>query len=269
MTEAESRQTFVTSADGTRISVTVTGRGRPLVLAHGSLSTSADWQRVVDGLADHMTVHALDRRGYGRSEDSAPYSVEREREDLTAVLELAGPDAILFGHSFGGFLSGSLALEHTPAAAILYEPPFFPPGLVADEKALAVYEGLLAAGDLDEALALGMREFVKAPEEEISAFRSSPGWKVRAAFAPTWAREMRALNAFDSERAPFAKITCPTLALRGEYSPAWLREGAQRFQQVLPDARLEDLPGQGHDAAGTAPALLAREVLNFVRTLPA
>jgi len=271
MTEADPRQTSVTSRDGTRISVTVTGRGRPLVLVHGSLSTSADWQRVVDGLAGHMTVHALDRRGHGRSEDTAPYSAEREREraDIMAVLELAGPDAVLFGHSFGGFLSGSLALEHTPTAAILYEPPFFPPGLVADEEALAVYDALLAAGDLDEALALGMRAFVKAPEEEISAFRSSPAWMVRAAFAPTWAREMRALNAFDSERAPFTKITCPTLVLRGEYSPTWLREGARRFQQVLPDARLLDLPGQGHDAAGTAPGLLAREVLDFVRTLPA
>ncbi|MDV9171296.1 alpha/beta hydrolase [Streptomyces sp. W16] len=270
MTEADSRQTFVTSTDGTRISVTVTGRGgRPLVLVHGSLGTSADWQRVADGLADHMTTYAIDRRGHGSSGDAAHYTVERERDDVTAVLQLAGPNAILFGHSFGGFLCGSLALDHIPVAAILYEPPFFPPGPVAGEEALAAYDGLLADGDLDEALALGMRAFVKAPEEDISAFRSSPAWKIRTTFAPTWAREMRALDAFDSERAPFARITCPTLALRGEYSPDWLREGTRLFQKALPDARLVDLPGQGHDAAESAPALLAQEVLNFVRTLPA
>ncbi|MCX5243298.1 alpha/beta fold hydrolase [Streptomyces prunicolor] len=269
MTEANSIQTFVTSADGTRISVTVTGQGRPLVLVHGSLSTSADWQRVADSLADHMTTYAIDRRGYGSSGDAAAYSVERERDDVVAVLQLAGPAAILFGHSFGGFLAGSLALNHVPAAAILYEPPFFPPGPVAGEEALAAYDSLLADGDLDEALALGMRAFVQAPEADISAFRSSPAWKTRTTLAPTWAREMHALDAFDSERAPFARITCPTLALRGEYSPDWLREGTRLFQKALPDARLVDLPGQGHDAAETAPSLLAREVLNFVRTLPA
>ena len=159
MTEADSLQTFVTSTDGTRISVTVTGRGRPLVLVHGSLSTAADWQRVADSLADHMTTYAIDRRGYGNSGDTARYSVERERDDVAAVLQLAGPDAILFGHSFGG-----LALNHVPAAAILYEPPFFSPGPVAGEEALAAYDSLLADGDLDEALALGMRAFAKAPE---------------------------------------------------------------------------------------------------------
>jgi pimeloyl-ACP methyl ester carboxylesterase len=86
MTEADSLQTFVTSTDGTRISVTVTGRGRPLVLVHGSLSTAADWQRVADSLADHMTTYAIDRRGYGSSGDAARYSVERERDDVAAVL---------------------------------------------------------------------------------------------------------------------------------------------------------------------------------------
>ena len=209
MTEADSLQTFVTSTDGTRISVTVTGRGRPLVLVHGSLSTAADWQRVADSLADHMTTYAIDRRGYGSSGDAARCSVERERDDVAAVLQLAGPDAIRFGHSFGGFLSGSLALNHVPAAAILYEPPFFSPGPVAGEEALAAYDSLLADGDLDEELALGMRAFVKAPEEDISAFRSSPAWKTRTTFAPAWAREMHALDAFDSERAPLFTISAP------------------------------------------------------------
>lgn len=77
-----------------------------MVLVHGSLSTSADWQR----LADHTTAHAIDRRGYGSSGDAAHYSVERERDDVAAVLQLAGPDTILSEHSFSGFLTGSLAL---------------------------------------------------------------------------------------------------------------------------------------------------------------
>ena len=103
MMENTSRQQHVTSADGTMIAVTVTGQGRPLVVSPGSLSTAQDWQPVADALAPHFTTYAVDRRGHGASGDNPDFSIEREQQDIAAVVELAGPDALLLAHSYGGY----------------------------------------------------------------------------------------------------------------------------------------------------------------------
>jgi pimeloyl-ACP methyl ester carboxylesterase len=94
MTGGAVRQHYVTSADGTKISVRITGTGPPPVVSPGSLATAEDWQFVSDALAPRMTSHAVDRRGHGASQDSPSFSIEREQEDIAAVLDLAGPAAL-------------------------------------------------------------------------------------------------------------------------------------------------------------------------------
>src|SRR6201999_3129162 len=108
MTRPPVRRQRVTSADGTEIAVTITGAGPPLVVCPGSLATARDWQLVARALAPRMTTYALDRRGHGNSGDAPAYSLDREQDDLAAVIELAGPDVTLLGHSYGGAVALSL-----------------------------------------------------------------------------------------------------------------------------------------------------------------
>src|ERR1700761_9690844 len=97
MTRPSVRRQHVTSADGTQIAVTITGDGPPLVVCPGSLATARDWQLVARALAPRMTTYAVDRRGHGNSGDDPAYSLDREQDDLAAVIELAGPGVTLLG----------------------------------------------------------------------------------------------------------------------------------------------------------------------------
>ncbi|MFI9173648.1 alpha/beta fold hydrolase [Streptomyces lincolnensis] len=262
MTDISPRQTHVTSADGTAIAVTVTGQGRPLVVSPGALCTAQDWQLLADVLAPHMSTYAVDRRGHGASGDSPDFSIEREQEDIAAVLELAGPDAILLGHSYGGLVTLGLALGQPPAGFILYEPPVPLHGPVGG-AALAPFEEAVQKGDLDLALVLGLRNFLKLPEEAIEAFRREPVWSVRASMTPTWAREVRAMDAFGDDLERFARLETPTLLVVGELSPPWLTDTSRRLMRSLPNGSVVEIPGQAHDAYLTDPAAMAEAILPF------
>jgi pimeloyl-ACP methyl ester carboxylesterase len=266
VTDTTSRQQHVTSADGTTIAVTVTGHGRPLVVSPGSLSTASDWQPLADALAPHVTTYAVDRRGHGASGDHPEFSIEREQQDIAAVLELAGPDAVLLAHSYGGIVALGLALDHPPAALIVYEPPLPVAGAVAGE-ALAPFERAVHDGDLDRALTLGLRHFVKMPEPVIEMIRSTPLWAPRAALTPTWGRELRAIDAFGADLDRFAALTMPTLLITGEVSPPWLIDTSRQLQQAMPDSRSAVIPGQAHDAHLGDPEAMASVILTFVGDL--
>src|SRR3954447_4314176 len=246
MANTQPRQAFVTSADGTKISVTVTGQGRPLVISPGALNTAQDWQLLADALAPHLTVHAVNRRGHGDSDDHEDHNLAREQDDIAAVLDLAGPDAILLGHSYGGIVSLGLALERPPAAFILYEPPVPVAGPVAG-GALAPFERAVGDDDLDLALTLGLRHFVKIPDEVIEMLRSTPLWAPRAALTPGWVRELRAIDAFGADLDRFAALTMPTLLITGELSPPWLIDASLDLHRAIPGAEHVVIPGQAHD----------------------
>lgn len=262
MTTPQPLQTHVTSADGTKISVTVTGQGRPLVISPGALNTAQDWQPLADALAPRMTTYAVDRRGHGASGDNPQHSIEREQEDIAAVLDLAGPDAVLLGHSYGGLVTLGLAMRQPPAAFILYEPPVPLYGPVGGD-AIAPFEQAVAEGDLERALAFGTRNFLRMPENAVEDFRSSPVWAVRASMTPTWAREVRAIDAFGADLDRFARLATPTLLVTGELSPPVLLDTSQRLHQVLPDSHLVQIPGHAHEAYLTAPEALTEHILNF------
>jgi pimeloyl-ACP methyl ester carboxylesterase len=245
------------------IAVTVTGQGRPLVVAPGSLSTASDWQSLADVLAPHVTTYAVDRRGHGASGDHPDYSIECEQQDIAAVLELAGPDAVLMAHSYAGVVALGLTLDHPPAALIVYEPPLPLGGPVAGE-ALAPYERAVHDGDLDGALTLGLRHFVKMPEQVIELIRTTPLWAPRAALTPTWGRELRVIDAFGADLERFGALTMPTLLIVGEVSPPWLVDVSRQLRQAIPNSRLAVIPGQAHDAHLGDPEALASVIKAFV-----
>ena len=274
------RHQQVTSADGTTIAVTVTGDGPPLVVCPGSLATARDWQLVARELAPRLTTYALDRRGHGRSGDDPAYSLDREQDDLAAVIELAAashsagppPGVTLLGHSYGALIALTLtvrlagtALE--PARLVLYEPPLALDRLPGG-TALPQYARAVAAGDPDRALAIGLREFVRMPDEAIAGMRGQPIWARLSGMTPGWTREIAALDDYCADLAGdlgrFATLPVPVLLLVGELSPPWLTAASRRLAQLLPDVTVAELPAQAHDAHVFAATTVADRIARFV-----
>lgn len=146
----------VSSRDGTEIGYWSSGEGPPLVLVHGTSSLHATWNTVTPLLAEARSVHAIDRRGRGASGDGDRYTVEREYEDVAAVVEAesasAGEPVVLVGHSFGGLCAfGAATLTDKLDKLVLYEgwPVMGSSGPVADEIGVLLEE-YLSAGDLDQ-----------------------------------------------------------------------------------------------------------------------
>jgi pimeloyl-ACP methyl ester carboxylesterase len=266
MTRVPVRRERVVSADGTEIAVTVTGDGPPLVACHGSMATARDWQMVTRVLASRMTVYVPDRRGHDRSGDHPAYLLEREQEDLASVADLAGGEVTLLGHSYGAVIALALALREPPVRLVLYEPPL-PAGRPVGGINADEYERAVKAGDLDGALALGLREFVGLPGDAIALMRGQPIWTRLTGMVPSWTREIRALDDFLSglrgDLGQFRVLDVPVLLLTGGLSPPWLIEATHRLAAVLPGATVVTLPGQAHDAHIFAPTAVATEIAGF------
>lgn len=266
MTSATPRQITVTSADGTPIAVEVRGDGPPVLVVHGSLSRADDWQLLAGALEDDLTVYTMDRRGRGASGDGADFSLEREQEDIVAVLDSVGPDTVVFGHSYGALIVLGVAAARPLRGLVTYEPalpldgPLF--GSTVDG-----YQELVDSGDLDAALEYGMVQFVKFAPEQVAQFKGSPVWSTLAALTPTWGRELLAIDSADGGLDSYRSIATPTMMLAGELSPGWLVDVSRRLHQSVPGSRLVTLAGQAHDAHTFAPKDLAVEIVQFVREL--
>lgn len=255
----------VKSDDGTPIAYQRSGKGSPLVLVHGTTADHTRWQLVLAALEQHFTVYAMDRRGRGESGDAEPYALEREFEDVAAVVTAARPHVNLLGHSYGALCAMEAALRTTHLhKLVLYEPPFpvegiqiYPPG--AREE----FQALLDQGDRERLLVAFFRDIVKMPEKEIARLRAERVWQARLAAAHTLVREMaNADYVFDPER--FRNLAVPTFLLLGENSPPSLKKPTELLASVLPSSRVVVMPGQGHVAMSTAPELFLREVIGFL-----
>lgn len=261
--------TRVTSPDGTEIGYWTSGSGRPLVLVHGGTADHSRWRPVLPLLEPHATVHAIDRRGRGASGDGAHYTLEREFEDIAAVVdnlaETTGGPVDLLGHSLGGLCClGAAPLASGLRRLVLYEPAGtsleepIPPGVI-DRLA-----ALLAEDRRDDLLVTFFRELVGAPESELDVMRTLPAWQGRIAAAHTIVREARALESYRYDFARIAALTVPTLVLAGGDSPAGVRQICDRIVDALPNGRLAVMPGQQHVAIDTAPELFSRLVVEFL-----
>ncbi len=258
----------VPSSDGTRIAYRQSGTGPAVVMVHGAMADHSTLARVVPLLAPRVTVYAVDRRGRGSSGDGPDYALEREYDDVAAVVdavaEQTGGPVTLYGHSFGATVALGAALR-TPRVGrlALYEPAFrgvfdYPPGLLGRLGAL------VATGRSEEAVTLAFRERVGLSPGDVDALRQLPSWASRVEAAPTVPRELEldATLAFDP--APYGDLTVPTLLLVGERSPAGQQAVVRAVDEALPDSRIVVLPGQGHMAQATAPELVARALIRFV-----
>lgn len=269
---AEATSSHVTSVDGTRIAVHISGEGRPLVVVHGTTSDHTTWRLVLPFLEPHVEVHAVDRRGRGHSGDSEDYDLGKECEDLAAVVEAAaaasGSPVDLLGHSYGGNIAFRTAARTANIhKLVLYEgwPAPNAAHRLVRPSLLAHLEMLLADDRPEEMLVTFYRDIVLMSDEEITTLQASPTWPARVAAAGTVPRELRAFGEHPFDPATAARIDVPVLLLVGENSPDEIRADPEIVAAALPDARVRVLAGQAHMAHLTAPETFADEVWSFLR----
>ena len=261
----EAVEEFVCSRDGTRIGFSRFGEGPAVVFVHGSLSQGLDWRGVADCMASRFTCFMMDRRGHGLSDvETGSYSIGREYEDVSAVLSVAGRDASLVGHSFGAICALGAAMRASVRRLVLYEPPLPIGGLVAGEN-LAPYCQAVDDGRLDDALEMGLKEFVRLPGENVHAMRKSRSWPKLASMVPSWPRELEAMDSLAGDVDAYVAITCPTLLLLGTESAEHpFRHAIAALSKKMPNVRTVNLKGQSHMAMRSAQNLLAEQISEFI-----
>ena len=237
------------------------------MLVHGAGGTKERWAPVIPKLAEHFTVYAMDRRGRGESRnETVPYAIEREFEDVAALVNSIDAPVNLFGHSYGGICAlEASVLTSNIRRLVLYEPPIRPVGSqIHPPGIIERLQALLDADDQEGVLITFMTELVRMPERELKLTTSLPAWPSRVAAAHTLPRELRAHEQYRFAPDRFKTMTTATLLLIGGDSPEHVWSSTERLKVTLPDGRIVVLPGQQHVAMETAPGLLTREVMAFL-----
>jgi len=246
-----------TSKDGTTIAFDRVGQGQPLILALGAFNDRTTGAPLAAWLAPHFSVFSYDRRGRGKSGDRPPYALEREVEDLAAVLTAADGSATVFGYSSETVLALHAAAHDLPITKLaLYElPPARPPEHPMELAAL------IAAGRRGDAVEYFQRQVVGIPEAIVAQFRHAPFRPALEAMAHTTVYDATLVAYGTSLAALSAKLLTPTLVVAGEQSPPIMRETAEQLAKMLPNARALTLPDATHDIN---PALLSGALSEFL-----
>ena len=255
----------VRSPDGTRITWFTEGRGPSLLLVHGTTADHTRWDPIKPRLAQHFTVHAVDRRGRGESTDAPEYTLEREAEDLAAVIDALGESVSLLGHSYGAVccLEATLLTSQIDRM-ILYEPPI-PTGLpMYPPEVPGRMEQLIEQDQFEAAVEVFFREVVEMPDDELTVYRQLPVWQRRVRLAPTIPREMAIDRVYSFEPKKYAELSTPTLLLLGGDSPAMFQEAVDMVRAALTNSTIIRLPGQQHIAMDTDPELFLGEVIGYL-----
>lgn len=235
------------------------------MLVHGTSATHTRWAPVLSAFEERFTVYAMDRRGRGLSGDREPYVLEREYEDVAAVVDSIGGPVDLLGHSYGALCAMEAALlTSNVRRLVLYEPPVPTPAQpMYSEGIRARLERMLERGEREELLVTFFREVVGLSDAEMEAARADPSWAGRLAAAHTVTREF-ADEDYVLDVTRFQVMTAPTLLLSGSESPLFLKAATEAVHHALPDSRIVTMEGQAHIANLTAPALFSRLVLEFL-----
>ena len=258
MTDAATMQT-TTSADGTEIAYESHGQGTAVVLIGGAFNDRGTVRDLALALAPHFSVYVYDRRGRGDSSDTAPYAVEREVEDLAAVIAAAGGTANVFGHSSGAALAVLAATGDVGIAKVaVYEPPY----RLADNTELRDrVEAAVAADDRAEAVRLFLTQTVGVPEEIVPMIQASPDWQGMTDIAHTLPYDLTVMG--DGRVPPgVGQMAVPLLAITGGASPSWFTEAARRLIATVPGAQFLTIDGEDH-AILQRPAALVAPLVTF------
>jgi pimeloyl-ACP methyl ester carboxylesterase len=241
----------VTSSDGTPIAFDRLGDGPPVIVVGGQLCDRALTRPTAEELAKHFTVFNYDRRGRGDSGDTAPYAIEREIEDLGALIAEAGETASVYGHSSGAGLALHAATHGLPISKlVLHEPPYTPDRDVdrqrASRKEAEHIKTLLAEDRRGDAVEYILRG-IGMPTELVNGMSQDPR---TLAMAHTMAYDSEIMG--DISRGGtipadlLDAVTIPTLVVCGGASPAWMIDVGRRLAEGLPNGRHCVLEGHEH-----------------------
>lgn len=244
----------MTSRDGTAIAFERLGEGRPVIVVGGQLCDRARTRPTAEELARYFTVINYDRRGRGDSGDTAPYTIEREIEDLGALITEVGGTASVYGHSSGAGLALHAAAHGLLPIArlVLHEPPYVPD----DEKERRIsreigerLRAILAEDRRGDAVELAMTMTGVLPEM-VGRMRNEPWWAGMEAMAPTIAYDSEVMG--DISRGGTVptelagRVTSESLVLCGGASGEWMMDVGRQVADALPNGRHMVLEGQEH-----------------------
>ncbi len=259
-------QNTVTSLDGTSIAYSQIGQGSALILVGGAFEQRAmdsETAQLAPLLAQHFTVFHYDRRGRGESTDTQPYAVEREIEDIEALINEAGGSAFVFGISSGAALAmeAAIKLGDKVKKLAMYEAPYN-----SDDTARQAWKEyrkqlkeLLAADRRGDAVALFMM-LVGMPADHVPGMLAHPMWPMFEAVAPTLAYDAAVLGedaSVPTEKA--ASVAVPALVMDGSASYPFMHITAMALANAIPNAELRTLEGQTHEVAPQALAPVLEE----------
>lgn len=235
------------------------------MLVHGTGIDYQYWDLVSPRLKQHYTVYNVDRRGRGQSGDTEPYAIQREFEDVAAVVNSIPKSVFLVGHSYGALCSLEAALL-TPNVAkmVLNEPPMYTTVKVsypsdAPERFMAYLRN-----DEPEKALLMLYRLGGMSAAELDLLRSLPSWQARILAAHTIPREVLSVREYSFNPSRFRNLRTPTLFLQGGKTTAVYKAATETLHLSLPQSQFVILPGQQHDAAVTAPELFLQEVNCFL-----
>ncbi|WP_098008069.1 alpha/beta fold hydrolase [Streptomyces sp. sk226] len=261
------------SADGTEIAYQLSGSGPAVILVASALADRSDTEKLAALLADHFTVINYDRRGRGASGDADAYAVDREIEDIAALVDHVGGSASLFGSSSGAVLALRAAAAGVKVDRLaLYEPPF----VIAEGDAgppldLAEQVGaLLEQGRDADAVKYFMTKVQGMPGIAVFFMKLMPKiWKNLVGLARSLPYDIAVMG--DTQRGrpldagEWEGVDVPTRVLTGGKSPAAFRRAAGALAGILPKADHRTLPGLNHGAVVMAPKKVAPEVIQFLK----
>ena len=251
----------VRSKDGTTIGFDRLGEGSPVILVSGGSTDRMANAPVAGHLATRFTTFNYDRRGRGDSSNTLPYAIEREIEDLDAVIAAAGGSAFVYGTSSGAVLALDAAASGLPIDKLaLWEPPFIPEGFPRPpEDQVEQYERMVAEGRRGDAVEFFMAKVVGMPPEFVAQARTATFWAGQEAIAHTLAYDARIMGDYSLPTERAALVKAPTLVIAGTAIP-WMGQTAEALAAAIPDGHVRVLEGQTHDVD---PAVIAEAVQEF------
>lgn len=266
----------VTSRDGTTIDYEQSGAGPVLILVGAALSDWSDTEKLARALSEHFTVVNFDRRGRGCSGDTLPYAVDREVEDLMAIIDAVGGAACVFGSSSGAVLAlRAAAADARITSLALFEPPFRvdPKDEPLPADIAAQLEGWVAAGRRRDAVKYFMANEVGVPGALLVLMRLARRmWAKLEALAHTLPYDYAVMGDTLSGRpladTELAAVSLPTLVIDASKSPPRLRNATEALTELLPNAERRTLQRQSHAAVVMAPKVIARVLTEFFQPAP-
>ncbi|AYY12620.1 alpha/beta hydrolase [Actinobacteria bacterium YIM 96077] len=255
----------VVSRDGTTIAYERLGDGPPLVLLNGAFRDHTIFDFLVPELTPHCTTYVYDRRGRGESGDSPDYAVTKEIEDLEAVIDAAGGEAVVFAGSCGANLALEAAMAGVPITKLALHEPFYraegypkPPDDFMD-----TLRALLAHGKRDEAAEHFLANLMGLSPEVIADWRKGPLWATNEANAHTLLYDTAICGDFSVPANRLASVRTPTLVLNSDSTSDWLRAAARATAAALPNGWGMQLPGSWHRIETD---ILGRVLVGFTTT---